>query len=88
MTNIEKITEVLKECYKTEVFKDSEESILQTATALHNAGYRKQRETVEEFIKDVKNIYAGRNDKEKHTMIAFLFKQLEKLAEQYGKEEK
>lgn len=99
MNNIEQIEKDIRDIYCDNCDNEQNEEtkgvcdlhgfcIKNIAIALDKAGYRKQSETVKEFIKDVKNIYAGRNDKEKHTMIAFLFQQLEKLAEQYGKENK
>lgn len=85
MTNIEKITEVLKECYKTEVFKDSEESILQTATAIDKAGYRKQSDVAREFAEKACN----RMD---NYGVPLAIKQIQgeirSVAKEYGVEEK
>lgn len=57
-----------------------------TATALYESGYRKQSDTIKEFVGKLKSIYSGREKRELHTRISFLFDRIDEIAKEYGAE--
>lgn len=72
---------------KGNVVIESKNPPIAIATALHEAGYRKQSDTVKEFAEKIKAIYQNRGPNELHTNISFLFVRIDELAAEYGVED-
>lgn len=77
---INELTEKLKQCG----YDDADV----IANRVFNLGYRKQSDTIKEFAGKLKSIYSGREKRELHTRISFLFDRIDEIAKEYGVEVK
>ena len=64
----------------------SDKTAQETAEYLYKKGYRKQSDTIKEFAGKLKSIYSGREKRELHTRISFLFGRIDEIAKEYGAE--